>query len=491
MLYALLLLLTVSLYGAGLLAPPVADATPDCTHYSSNNGQSDGSSMTHPMTVQAFWPKARPGMVLCLLDGTYQGTPNMIQAPSTVAGTAEAPITIRALNEGQVLLDGQDSRRPVDLQGRYGVLEGVNVTRGDNTNVALRGEHWTVRRVVSWDVGAGGDSNFRPEGKYNVLEDCAAFGPARKQITAGSGGAGARYNTIRRCWTRWEANLHQTSNPSVSFEVGYGQDAVWAENVIATWDTQGRVTEPEGALELFATQDSVILGSIFYVAPGATYSPSRVIFATSDAGSHYQSGDYHPTARVQMAQLVTYLPPPLAAKTSATFSKASQGPAGGPNWVEGLVAIGGQPPTFTANWTPSGIRHGATVEGALGGTSLWETMPGLCRQVVNGQITDVPLWPWPMNARIIAAMQTAGVEPVDVTATLESLLGPLPAACKTGGPPPEPEPSPVVLEYALDGGQTWMVAAELAQVPHSLCLRLKSSTVTSTRLCLEKPPTGR
>ena len=463
-------------------------AHPPCTHYAAQNGTGTGLSTSTPMAVSAFWPLAQPGSVLCLLDGTYRGTPNMIQAPVSFAGTAEQPITIRAMTDGAVLLDGEDSRRPVDLQGAYGILEGVNITRGDNTNVALRGSHWIVRRVVSWDVGADGDSNFRPEGDHNTLEDCAAFGPARKQITAGSGGAGARYNTIRRCWVRWETNLHETSNPSVGFEVGYGQDAVWAENVLATWDTQGRVTEPEGALELFATQDSTLLGSIFYVAPGAIYSPSRVVFATSDAGSHYQQGDFHPTTNARLVHLVTYLPPELSTKESARFSQASDGPAGGPNWVEDLVAIGGQPPTFTSNWTASGVRHGATVEAALHGASVWDTLPGLCRQVVDGQLTTAPLWPWPMNARIMAAMQQAGTAPVDVTATMEQLLGPIPAFCRAGATP-EPPSDIVTLEYALDGGQTWQVAAELQTVPVSLCLRLTAAGVTSTRVCLDQPAT--
>jgi hypothetical protein len=467
-----------------LLLPRLLLAAP-CTLYAAPNGAGNGSSVTQPMTIAAFWAVAKPGMVLCLVDGLYRGTPNMIQAPTTLAGTAEQPITIRALTDGLVLIDGEDGRRPADLQGRFGVLEGVNLTRGDNINLALRGSDWAVRRIVTWDVGAAGDGQITISGYRNTLEDCAAFGPARKQITAGSGGGGPRGNTMRRCWVRWEANLHQTSNPSASVEIGYGQDTVLAENLLATWDTQGRVTEPEGVLNLFATQDSRVLASIFYVAPGAVFSPQRVLFATSDAGSHHQSGDYHPTERTRLQQLVTWLPPELASKQSAHFTKASQGPAGGPNWVEELTAIGGTPPTFTTNWTPSGIRHGATLAEATGGASLWTQYAGLCHQVVNGQVTSQPLWPWPMNARIVAALEQAGAPPVDVTAVMEQLLGPIPAACRTQAPP-EPEGA-VVLEVATDGGQTWSEAASFPQVPASLCLRLKGEVAVSTRLCLDQP----
>jgi hypothetical protein len=437
------------------------------------------------MTIAAFWAVAQPGSVLCLVDGVYRGTSNMIQAPTTMAGTETEPITIRALTDGMVLIDGEDKRRPADLQGAFGILEGVNLTRGDNSNLSLRGSDWIARRIVSWNVGVAGDHNISVVGSRNLLEDCAAFGAARKQISAGSSGAGPRFNTIRRCWARWEANLHETSNPSMAFEMGYGQDAIWAENLLGTWDTQGRMTEPEGIFHLFATQDSTLLASIFYVVPGAVYSPNKVVFATSDAGSHYQAGEYHPTERARMAQLALWLPPEMATKESARFSKASQGPAGGPNWVEELTAIGGTPPTFTTNWTPSAIRHGATLAEATGGAPLWTQYAGLCHQVVNGQVTTTPLWPWPMNARTQAALEQAGYPPVDVTAQMEALFGPIPAACRTQAPP-TPEGA-VVLEVATDGGQTWSEALTFPQVPASLCLRLKGEVAVSTRLCLDQP----
>jgi hypothetical protein len=42
----------------------------------------------------------------------------------------------------------------------------------------------------------------------------------------------------------------------------------------------------------------------------------------------------------------------------------------------------------------------------------------------NGKLTDKPLWPWPMNQRIIDAMKLAGYDdPVDVTKTIFGLAG--------------------------------------------------------------------
>jgi hypothetical protein len=50
----------------------------------------------------------------------------------------------------------------------------------------------------------------------------------------------------------------------------------------------------------------------------------------------------------------------------------------------------------------------------------------------GGMRTTAPLWPWPMNARIIQAMQRAGyTSPVDVTAHMEMIFGSIPSQCKS------------------------------------------------------------
>lgn len=52
-------------------------------------------------------------------------------------------------------------------------------------------------------------------------------------------------------------------------------------------------------------------------------------------------------------------------------------------------------------------------------------MPGaatILYRCENGKLTDRPLWPWPMNQRIIDAMNLAGyANPVDVTKTVFGL----------------------------------------------------------------------
>jgi hypothetical protein len=92
---------------------------------------------------------------------------------------------------------------------------------------------------------------------------------------------------------------------------------------------------------------------------------------------------------------------------------------------------GGIPSVFTGNSNP------------------WSGMTGaqVCKRYENGVLTEMPLWPWPMNDRIKAATAAAGayrgpcsfscvggrpVRPaIDVTEEIESFLGPIPPQCKS------------------------------------------------------------
>jgi hypothetical protein len=79
-------------------------------------------------TLQAAYATADPGDELILADGNYTGSgDNVLEIGK--------PITIRALNAGQAVLDGENARRVVSI-GVIGVtidLQGLNITRGAAT----------------------------------------------------------------------------------------------------------------------------------------------------------------------------------------------------------------------------------------------------------------------------------------------------------------------------------------------------------------------
>ncbi len=65
-----------------------------------------------------------------------------------------------------------------------------------------RSNNNVVRRVAAWDAADNNTSIFGVHyGSYNLFEDVAGWGTARKIFSMSQGGD---YTTIRRAWGRWE-----------------------------------------------------------------------------------------------------------------------------------------------------------------------------------------------------------------------------------------------------------------------------------------------
>jgi len=423
-----------------MLQVPHVHAQTACDYYASPNGTGNGLSPSTPFQISKFWSYATPGKTLCLLDGTYTGGNSMIRPPSTFAGTAGQPITIRAMNDGAVLIDGGSSR-PVSLRGAYGILEGVNIHGGDNITLSLGGQHWIVRRVVAWNtLGQGVDHIIDVAGTHGLLEDCAAFGKARKILAAGAGRGGPGYNTVRRCWARWEDKGAPgvAGNPTNTLEMGYGQDNVTFENVLAIRDVApgAYVTSPEKPFTQFATKNSKWLGSIVYLTPTAKLDTNALLAAFLDGGSNYQNGQYHTSQGNLWQDVVAFVSPGHPNFHGIKAMGFTGGvPAGTNNTIINLVGVGGAASTCDrSSWNGCGnLRLGTSLSAALGtSNSVWTEVPGICKRYVDGKLTNAPLWPWPMNQRIKDALVQSGRSPVDVTRTMEDMFGPIAQACKTG-----------------------------------------------------------
>lgn len=474
---ALVLLLLVALLTCASAQPR---QVPACTAWASPQGAGTACTQAAPCTVQTGISQLQPGRVLCLTSGTYTGTPSMVSTPSTLHGSAESPIWIRAETEGTVVLDGQDGRRPVHLDGQYIRIWGLDATRGDNHNVRLMGKYLQVLRTVAYDTGAGGDGNINVGGSYNLVEDCVALGPSRKHLPAGasSGGPG---NVIRRCVAVWSSNTHTTSNPTNAAEVGYGQDQVLFEQNVLSWITApgGRVTEPEGVLQVFATRNSRILGNLFLVHKDATFNPNTLVRGMNDGGSHSQAGDYHNTQNLDMRWNVSYadpLHPKFPDLFAYRFTESTDGgPAGTNNQLRDSVGVSGQPISMsTASWLPlQHMQWGTSLSAAIGsGKSLWTdsvASPGICTRLLNGQATTEPLWPLPMEQRLATAQQRWGLPLVNVTASVEKMLGTIPPQCRTDSAPIPPEPIP-------PGTTSLSCTGTIAQVPGNVTMECVPQT---------------
>ena len=181
----------------------VPEPSPGCTFYAAPSSApedmpvgrtaNDGLSVTSPFLISDFWGVAQPGDTLLLLDGYYTGPSSMISAleACSVNGTAAQPITIAALNDGAVLIDGEYAYLPLCIAGtaedpkRYFVVEGIDVCNSVKSVVTLHHcEDCTVRRVCAWSAHPEKNAHvFTLDGTFRCLvEDCAAWGLGRKQL---------------------------------------------------------------------------------------------------------------------------------------------------------------------------------------------------------------------------------------------------------------------------------------------------------------------
>lgn len=139
--------------------------------------------------------------MLCLADGTYAQS----IAPR-VNGTAGKPITIRALNDGRVTIDGQGARKPLNLGegtggGNWFVIDGLVLRNGTEHVAIVRGSNNVLRRVSVYDADT--NANSQPLllwGNDNLVEDCIVGGTGRFMIDMFQSSG----NTVRRCFVQWE-----------------------------------------------------------------------------------------------------------------------------------------------------------------------------------------------------------------------------------------------------------------------------------------------
>jgi hypothetical protein len=434
-----------------------------CTHYASPTGTGNGSSASQPFKIANFWSVAQSGHTLCLLDGQYTGSASMINPPQNRNGTASAPITVKALNDGKVSINGQGSYIPVRLSyNNYFVIEGVNASNSVASVVTLSNSNNNiVRRVAAWDAADGNHSIFGIHyGNNNLLEDVAGWGIARKIYESSWHG---NYTTIRRSWGRWEGS--HVVGPKMTYTLAYNNVNMIVENAIGTWsgermkqtyvllDYYGKpwtgngagtysnygVDQPYGIFGVDALTGSdknarnKLLGSIAYLRGSDRFQPGQMVFVTK-------------LDSMELTNTLAYIQPGTQTNKQRFALYNLQSSTGTNLVARNLTGIGGAGSFYGTEWKKSALSEGASLSAVVNAFTSTTSGANLCYRYQNGALTTQPLWPWPMNQRIKDAMVQSGRAAVDVTATIESLLGPIPAACEStssnGGTTPTPTPPP-------------------------------------------------
>jgi hypothetical protein len=417
-----------------------------CTHYASPTGTGNGTSSSQAFKVANFWSLAKPGYTLCLLDGQYTGSASMINPPQNLSGTPSAPITVRALNDGKVTINGQGSLYPVRLYyNNYFVLEGFNARNSIDSVVRLsNSNHNIVRRLAAWDAADGNTNIFGVHyGTHNLLEDVAGWGIARKIFSSSQGG---NYTTIRRGWGRWEGS--HVVGPKMTYDVAYNNYDMIVENSIGTWSGE-RMKQTYTLLDYYGKP---------WTGNGAgTYSNYFVdqpygVFATGG----FNNGDVNPRVRLlgsiaylrgedrfvgqtifftnvgsaKIADTIGYIEPEHHTSARAFQLLNLKGGRAMDLIARNLTGIAGKRSTFGSDWKKSKILEGSS-SNSVGNVFTSSGGANICYRYKDGALTREPLWPWPMNQRIIDAMLESGRGAVNVTSSVEQMFGTIPSSCKT------------------------------------------------------------
>jgi hypothetical protein len=188
-------------------SPPGANNT----YYISPDGDDSLSGLTEMQAWTTFnraWLDIHPGDTLILLDGVYYQSLN----PNKRNGEPGKPITIKAKNDGKAIIDGENKRLTIKLGdtwpgpiGNHFIIEGIVAQNSIDRVVRLvNTQHNILRRVSAYNANTDtNDHVISISGTNNLLEDCVAAGTGRKMIMIYQ----SDQNTIRRClayWTDWD-----------------------------------------------------------------------------------------------------------------------------------------------------------------------------------------------------------------------------------------------------------------------------------------------
>ena len=429
------------------------------TYYASPIGSGATCSQSSPCTVQTGISKLTAGAILWLLDGTYTGDSGMINT-NNLHGSSGSRITIGALNEGSVLIDGQNTRVPVNVyNSSYITVQGVNAKNGfdgDSGIVVTAGNtvasptYNELKRIVAWDSAPPYGAVFRlHQQQYALIEDSAGFGRGRYVMYPLSGGPG---NIFRRNWARYNGLQDINNGPKATYQTTYYDNNPTWENNIAEWDYVSGDRVEEYGLFGWAQPNYVIsaYGNIGIVRSADNYGAQEL----------FMDGCCGAGAGTQIKNNIMYTEQSI----KKPFSLVGYAPT---SYSDHNTAIGGVNSYWSANFSNTNFLQQSTI----GSYNLYtNTGPGatIRYRYQNGVLTSTPLWPWPMKDRIKAALNASSYASspggskyvnYDIDATIQGIFGTYPS-----GSTPTPAPTPVPTTSTVTTNKSSYIAGETITV---------------------------
>src|SRR3989344_5256869 len=359
------------------------------TYYASPTGSGSTCSQSSPCTVQTGISKLTAGATLWLLDGTYTGDSGKIFV-NGLSGTAQARITIAALNDGMVNIDGQGARLPVWVfNSNYITVQGINAYNSNNVVCYISSNSGTTgfnefKRLVCRD-GVADTTILSVNAQHDTLvEDSAVFGRGRKVIedfySVGN-------NVFRRVWVRYTGG-NATGQPKIGANLNYytSVNTLW-ENNIGEWDYLNGDNSNTYGIFTTATNPGPpsqdMYGNMAIVRSSDNYAPALLFLFNYQTSSIFKNN-------------VAY-----TEQNKIPFIMAGIGTAD-----HNTAITAGTNSSWGGSWTNTNFLEQSTI----GSYNLYtNTGPGatIRYRYQNGVLTSTPLWPWPMKDRIKAALNAS------------------------------------------------------------------------------------
>jgi len=238
-----------------------------------NTGSSDSPWATFDKAMNVL----HPGDTLIIMDGIYYQSLHI-----DISGTKENPITIKAENEGQVVIDGRSSINPCVIYKSGQViafidLEGIVFKNAKSAVVQLADvSNINIRRVSGYNALEGEENQIFTvqRGSYILFEDIAAGGIMENGITVLS----SSYVTVRRAWVKRQGSGSTLQSKGVHI---YGSNNCIVENIVATrGDT---ISKEMFGIRLWMNDDhrnghdNTIVGNVVYDVNSNCYETSSSV----------------------------------------------------------------------------------------------------------------------------------------------------------------------------------------------------------------------
>lgn len=409
---------------------------------STGNDGSDGTTESRAWaTFDRAWKSLYPGDTLIILDGVYYQSLN----PNVRNGTKDNPITIRAQNDGQAIIDGDTIRSPVvklggnfegepgqNPVGDYFVIEGITAINSSGSVYSITGQYNVLRRISGYNANTDTNAHvieiWGNRGNSNLIEDCVAAGTGRKMIMIFK----AEQNVIRRCLADWREHdsrlwhdcwpwgdgieIYNASNNIIENSIAFSRNPTYAIHVQAQGDSRAIGNKVLGSMAILAGMKEDGVTPMLPEWQGPRPQPTKYTCVRNFdwPGQMSGFGVYEGDAQVSDNLWQDILAWGNAG-LGLVWTIGNEGhPATGNNQINRATIFNNglnNSDFFGGDGTDSVQadleRYGSvnnsyieTIYTGSGYTSMEGEGARLTHRYINGVLTEKPLWPWPMEDRI-------------------------------------------------------------------------------------------